>query len=428
MNYPDSLYAATAAPALDAPKLDGEESCDVCIIGGGYSGLSAALHLSRRGYSVILLEAAQVGFGASGRNGGQLGSAHTVLQPDLAKEYGTDHARALWDLTEDAKALVKQLIADEGIDCAYQDGNLGCAVTQGDVKHLAAHADMVARDYGYQAYDLFDRQKVTEVIGSPVYAGGLYDPTGGHLHPLNLSLGLARAAQKAGARIFEQSFVRQAHHDKKVLVKTGGGQVTADYLLYCCNGYLGHLASEIAPRILPADNYQIATEPLPDSLADSLLTNGTAAWDMHNQVYYYRLTQDRRLIFGGGVGLPGRVPDNLDAIVRDHMLKVYPQLTEVRIDYAWSGTFCNTRNKLPDFGRLADNVFYVQGYTGHGVALANLGGQLLAEVVDNTAGRFDVLASLNKKNFPGGRGFRLPVLALGLLYVNLLDKLNSLRR
>ena len=257
---------------------------------------------------MILLEADQVGYGASGRNGGQLGSAHVKLQPDLVRRYGPDHARALWDLAEDAKALVKTLIAEEAIDCAYRPGNLGCAVTQRDLKIFTDHAALVARDYGYHAYQLFDRQKTAEVIGAPAYRGSLYDPTGGHLHPLNLALGIARAAQRAGAEIYERSFVKQAIHGEKVLVKTSKGQVTADFLLYGCNGYLGHLAEEIAPRILPADNYQIATEPLPADLAATVLTNGTAAWDTHKQVYYYRLSPDRRMIFGGRARCPTTWP------------------------------------------------------------------------------------------------------------------------
>ena len=425
MDDPQSIYAATSAPALDAPELVGEQSCDVCVVGGGYTGLSAALHLAERGYDVVLLEARRVGWGASGRNGGQLGGAQVDSQPDLARRYGAERAAALWALSRDAKDLVKRLIAAHDIDCDYRDGHLGCAVKARDLDHMRAHEAFVAKHYGYSHYRIIERDEIEAIAGNRCYQGGLFDPTGGHLHPLNLALGLARAAQRAGARIFEGSGVARICPGDPARVTTARATLDARYLVIGCNGYLGRLMPEIASRILPADNYQLATEPLPDELGRSIITNDACLWDSHRQVYYYRKLPDQRLIFGGGLGLPGRLPGDLKAVVRRHLLKVYPQLAPVRVDFAWTGTFANTLSRLPDVGRLSGNVFYAQGYTGHGVALANLTGQILAETVAGTAERFDLLAGIPQRSFPGGVAMRGPVLSLGFLYIWLMDRLRA---
>ena len=423
MTYPDSLYAATAAPALEAPTLAGEVACDVCVIGGGYTGLSAALHLAERGYDTVLLEARQVGWGASGRNGGQLGAAQVDSQPDLARRYGPERARLLWQIADDGKELVKTLIRRHAIDCDFVTGHLGCAVKPADLDRKKAHVDFVARHYGYPHYRITDKAELEEISGNRCYQGGMFDASAGHLHPLNLALGLARAAVAAGARIFEGAPVEAIVPGDPVTARTAGGRVTARFILLGCNGYLGKLAPEIAPRILPADNYQLATAPLPAELAAEIITNDACLWDTHRQVYYYRKLPDRRLIFGGGLGYPGREPQDMAAVVRRHMLKIYPQLSGLAIDYAWGGTFANTMSRLPDLGRLAPNVFYAQGYTGHGVALATMAGQILAELTAGTAERFDVLAAIPQRRFPGGPLLRGPVLTLGFLYVWLMDRL-----
>ena len=428
--HPDSFWAATVRDSIDHPPLEGDRSCDVCVIGGGYTGLSAALHLAERGYQLVLLEAHRVGWGASGRNGGQLGSAHTKLQPELAGKYGADTARSLWNLAEDAKALVKGLIDEHQIDCDYTPGNMGCAVKPSDFDTFRAHVEFVARHYGYEAYEIFDRDETVEIIGSPRYVGSMHDPTAGHLHPLNLSLGIAEAALRAGAVLHEASAVTEIVCGKSpgatAEVKTASGSVRARYVVIGCNGYLGKLSPKIAETTIAADNYQLATAPLSEDLCARIITNGSCLWDSHFQVYYYSLSPDKRLIFGGGVGFPGREPHDLKAVVRKHMLKVYPQLADVGIDYAWGGSFSNTLSRLPDFGRLADNVFYAQGYTGHGVALATLGGRLIADVVAGTAEQFDVLANIPQLKYPGGAVLREPTLALGFFYIWLRDRLRDL--
>jgi gamma-glutamylputrescine oxidase len=427
--YPHSFWAATANASSDRPPLEGDRSCDVCVIGGGYTGLSAALHLAERGYEVVLLEAHRVGWGASGRNGGQLGSAHAQLQPTLVEKYGTDTARALWDLAEDSKALVKKLIDEHQIDCDYAPGNTACAVTSSDFDYLCEHVDIAARDYGYEAYEILDRTEIAEISGSVCYEGAICDPTAGYLHPLNLSLGLARAAERAGAVLHEASAATEVvcgrSPGETAEVKTASGSVRAKYVLIGCNGYLEKLSPEIGTKVIAADNYQLATAPLPEGLYARIITNRSCLWDSHFQVYYYSLSPDKRLVFGGGVGFPGREPRDMKSVVREHMLKVYPQLAGVEIDYAWGGALSLTLGHMPDFGRLGDNVFYAHGYTGHGVGLATLGGQLLADVVAGTAERFDVLADIPQRKFPGGAMLRIPTLAFGFFYYWLRDRLRD---
>jgi len=428
--HPHSYWAATANPSPEYLPLEGDRSCDVCVIGGGYTGLSAALHLAERGYDVVLLEAQRVGWGASGRNGGQLGSGHAKLQPTLVEKFGADTARALWQLAEDAKALVKRLIDEHRIDCSYTPGNTACAVTASDFDYLREHVEIVTRDYGYTAYETYDRAQIAAISGSSCYAGGANDPTAGHLHPLNLSLGLAEAAVRAGAALHEVSAATQIKGGESpgapLEVQTAAGRVSARYVAIGCNAYLGRLVPKLAATAISADNYQLATAPLAEDRRAELITNGSCLWDMHFQVYYYALSPDGRLIFGGGVGYPGREPSDMKSVVRKHMLKIYPQLADVEIDYAWGGTFSNTLSRLPDLGRLSDNVFYAQGYTGHGVALATLGGQLIAEVIAGTAERFDVLAHIPQPKYPGGAMLRAPTLALGFFYLWLRDWLRAL--
>jgi gamma-glutamylputrescine oxidase len=428
--YPRSYWASTAMPSSDHPLLEGDRSCDVCVIGGGYTGLSAALHLAGRGYDVVLLEAQRVGWGASGRNGGQLGTAHAKFQPTLVENYGADTARALWDLAEDAKALVKRLIDEHQIDCDYAPGNTACAVTASDFDHFREHVEIAVRDYGYEEYEILDRAEIAEISGSSCYAGAIDDPTAGYLHPLNLSLGLAKAAVRAGAVLHEGSAVTEIACGKSpgesTEVRTASGCVRARYVAIGCNGYLGALSPKIAATAISADNYQLATAPLPEERSAQIITNGSCLWDTHFQVYYYSLSPDNRMIFGGGVGYPGREARDLKSVVRKHMLKVYPQLADVGIEYAWGGTFSNTLSRMPDFGRLADNVFYAQGYTGHGVGLATLGGQLIADVIAGTAERFDVLANIPQRQYPGGSLLREPILTLGFFYLWLRDRLRDL--
>jgi gamma-glutamylputrescine oxidase len=419
----DSWYAATAHAAPPRPALCGSRQADVCVIGGGYTGLSAALHLAGRGYRVVLLEAEQVGWGASGRNGGEVLTGQRRTQYELAAWFGAETARRLWDFGLEAVALVRELVASHGIDCDLKPGLLHLAAKPRHVDELRRSVDLLRGDYGYQAIRLLDRAECAAQVGSGRYHGGTLDLGAFHVHPLNLALGVARAAEAAGVRIHEQSRAIGYSGSDPAVVRTAQGEVRAAFVVLACDGYLGRLEPRIASHILPINNFMLATEPLAESAARALLPGDHAVSDSKFVVYYWRLSSDRRLLFGGGENYSPRFPADIRAFVRRHMLKVYPQFAGLRIDYGWGGTLAVTLRRLPHFGRLEPNVFFAQGYSGQGVALAHLAGKLIAEAVAGTAERFDVMAGLPTPRFPGGTLLRHPAAVLGMLYYALLDRL-----
>ena len=419
----DSYYAATVIGGVEHPRLQGEVDCDVCVIGGGFTGLSAALHLAERGYEVVLLEARRAGWGASGRNGGQLGSGQRKSQSELERQLGAAWARRLWDLAEEAKASVKQRIARHDIRCDLKPGSLQVAYKPGDADMLAVEAENVRAHYDYPHIRAVPRDEVAEMLGTGIYHGGSLDRDAGHLHPLNYALGLARAARRAGARIFEDSPVTRIESGARPGATTARGRVRARFLVLACNGYLEGLERRIAGRIMPINNYILATEPLGETRAREIIRDDVAVNDTKFVIDYYRLSADKRLLFGGGETYRRAFPRDIKGFARRYMLRVYPQLAEARIDYAWGGTLAITLSRLPGFGRLGPGAFYAQGFSGHGVALTTLAGKLIAEAVAGSAERFDVFARLPQANFPGGTLLRWPGLVAGMLYYSLRDKL-----
>ncbi len=405
------------------PRLEGSLRADVAIIGGGYTGLSALLHLAERGYDAVLLEAARVGAGASGRNGGQLSSGQRLDQPALERLVGAARARALWQIAEDAKALVKALIARHAIACDLKPGILDAAHKPAHAVALEREAEHLQTRCAYPHARYVPRAELAEMLGTTRYFGGLLDRDGGHLHPLNYALGLARASLDAGGRIFEQSRVVRIEEGPGAIVATSQGEVRARHLVLAMNGHLGRLVPRLAGRIMPLNNFMLATAPLGEAGARALIRDDVAVADTKHVVDYFRLSADHRLLFGGGETYTRRLPDDLKGFVRKYMLRVFPQLAEIPIDYAWGGTLAITRTRLPHFARLAPDVFVAHGYSGQGVALATLAGQLIAEAVAGTAERFDVMASLPAPRFPGGTLLRLPTLVLGMLYYSLRDRL-----
>ncbi len=421
--YPETYYSATAKGLKERPPLAESLDCDVCVVGGGFTGLSAALHLAERGYDVALLEAQRIGWGASGRNGGQLGSGQRKAPDEIAQLMGPDDARRLWELAEAAKALVKSLIDRHGIDCDLKPGIMACAYKPEHVDKLKHHVELLSHDYGYDQISFLDRRAVAERLGSDIYHGGQLDMGAGHLHPLNYALGLAEAAVAAGARLFEATPAERIEPGERPAVVTPAGTVRARHLVIACNGYLGRLEPRIAGNIMPINNYVLATEPLGEAGARALIRDDVAVCDTKFVLDYYRLSADHRLLFGGGETYSSRFPADIKGFVRKYMLRVFPQLAEARIDYAWGGTLAITMNRLPDFGRLDGNLFYAQGFSGHGLALTSLAGQLIAEAVAGTAERFDVFARMPQQRFPGGTLLRWPGLVAGMLYYSLRDKL-----
>ncbi|SNX72764.1 gamma-glutamylputrescine oxidase [Cereibacter ovatus] len=419
--YPRSYYAATATDLAAFPTLQGEVRADVCVIGAGYTGLSAALHLAERGYSVALLEAHRVGFGASGRNGGQVGSGQRLEQDELERMVGRDDARKLWDLSEEAKALVRGLIDRHAMPVTFHPGIVHACRTKAEVAHAHTNAEKLSRGYGYDQIQPLDRDAIRALIGSSAYLGGDLDQGAGHLHPLNFAIGLARACAAAGVRIFETSPATAVLPGPSSVVRTAAGHVRATHVILAANGYLGGLEPRVAAKVMPINNFILATEPL-GSLAKNILSQPVAVADTRFVVNYWRLSDDGRLLFGGGESYGYRFPD-IVRTVRKPMLEVYPQLRDVRIDYAWGGTLAITMNRMPCFVRLAPNMFSASGYSGHGVALATLAGRLMAEAIAGQAERFDLMASLPQPRFPGGTALRWPMLVLAMTWFSLRDRL-----
>jgi len=422
-DWPDSWYAATAPTVERHRALAGRETADVCVVGAGFTGISAALHLAERGYSVVVLDAARVGWGASGRNGGQVGSGMRESMTALERSWGPTRAEALWALCEEAKTVIAKRIARHRIPCEWRPGNLLASTRERYMGWIESEAEFCHRRFGYSGYRVLSRAEMREEVASDCYVGGRMDERGGHLHPLRFVLGMADAAVRAGVRVFEDSRVERIQWGSPSRVSTGDGVVKADYVILAGNAYLDRLEPRIESRIMPIVNHVLTTEPLGEHRARSLIRSGACVHSTKFVVDYYRCTADHRLLFGGGETYSDRPLDDPKAFVRRYMLGVFPQLADVRIDYAWSGRLAITMNRLPHVGRLAPNGFFAQGFSGHGVALTQIAGKLIAEAVAGTAERFDVLAGLRHRAFPGGTWFRHPLLVLGMLYYTLRDRI-----
>lgn len=421
--HPESYYAASAIGMDDYPSLQGEHSADVCIIGAGYTGLSAALHLAKKGYQVTVLEAQKVGWGASGRNGGHCGVGQRKDQEELEAMVGEGLAKELWDISLEAVETVEQLVNEHNINCDLKRGILHVASKP---KHASWMQDSVAhmRDkYDYQAMRYVDKHEVSALVGSEGFYGGELDTKSLHLHPLNFVLGLAKACTAAGVKIYENSRVNEYYGDDVVTVKAEQGEVKAKFLLLACNGYLGKLERRMAGKIMPINNFILATEPLGEDLARQLIRDDTAVADTLFVINYWKLSGDNRLIFGGGENYSNQFPADIKSFVQKYMLRIYPQLKNTKIDYGWGGTLAITLNRMPHFGRLQPNILFAQGYSGHGVPTAIMGGKLLAEAVAGTAERFDIMANVPTQTFPGGTLLRYPGLVAGMLFYSLMDKL-----
>ncbi|WP_197738491.1 FAD-binding oxidoreductase [Octadecabacter sp. SW4] len=421
-DYPASYYAATATPlpAFDGAK--GALRADVCIVGAGFTGLSAALHLAQAGYDVALLDAHRVGFGASGRNGGQVGMGQRLGQDELEDMVGKDHARALWDLSLEAVALVRNLIDTHKMDCGWTPGIIGADHRARYVPHTHAYVDKLNTEYGYDQIRKLEREELRALVGSPAYHGGALDMGGGHLHPMRYVIGLARACAAAGVRIYENTKVTGVTQGAPAKVTTANAVISADHVLLACNGYLGGLDEQVAARVMPINNFIVATEPLDEDTARGLIRDNLAVADSKFVINYFRLSEDRRMLFGGTESYGYKFPPDIAALVRRPMTQIYPQLRDVRIDYAWGGTLGITMNRMPHFARLHGNILSASGYSGHGVAMATLGGKLAALAMQGQAERFDLMADVPTRRFPGGVALRAPLLVAAMLWYSLRDR------
>ncbi|MFN7168245.1 MAG: NAD(P)/FAD-dependent oxidoreductase [Pannonibacter sp.] len=422
--HANSWYAATAGWKTGYPALAGEVTADVVIVGGGYTGLSSALHLAEAGLSVVVLEAHRIGWGASGRNGGQVGSGQRLDQITLEDMVGKSDARLLWDLAQESKAIVHELIGKHQIDCDYRPGILYADHRPDIAREHADYAEHLAQHYGYHDIEVLSRAAIQARLASPLYHGGALDKGAGHVHPLNLALGIGRAAERAGARILEASTVTGYRNDGgKITVTTAGGQAKASHMVLACNGYLGKLEPKVSARVMPINNFIIVTEPLGSERAEALIQGGVAVADSKFVINYFRMTHDHRLLFGGGETYGYRFPADIPEFVRKPLKSVFPQLADVRIDYGWGGTLAITPKRMPYFSRLAPNIFNASGYSGHGVAMACLAGRLIGEAVAGNTARFEVFERIRIPSFPGGASMRFPLLVLAMTWFSLRDRL-----
>jgi len=417
----DSYYSASTPVAPSYKALKGDITVDVCIVGAGYTGLSSALHLAKRGYKVVILEAETVAFGASGRNGGHVGTGQRMEQQDIEKKFGRETALSLWNMGLEAVDTVRDLILENSIECDLKYGDVNFAHKPGYCKELEEEIEFFKNRYDFNDLEYIPRNRISEVIGSDVYYGAQWNKATLHLHPLKYALGLAKAAVDAGVTIYENSRV-QSYSGTPVIVKTGHGQVTASELILACNGYIEDLEPKINGYIMPINNFVLATEPLSPEVAASIIPKDTSMADSRFVINYWKLSADNRLIFGGGENYRRGFPRDIKSFVQKYMLEVYPQLSNTQIDYGWGGTLAITLNRLPHFGRINGNIWHLQGYSGHGVPTATFAGKLVAEAISGKHERFDIMANLPTGKFPGGTLLRWPGMVAGMLYYAMRDR------
>lgn len=424
----DSYYVATAPRSLDFAPLREKVTADVAIVGGGLAGLSAAIELADRGLSVVLLEASQVGAGASGRNGGQAIHGLACDQSTIEDQLGMDEARRIWGMSLEALDLIRARSQRFDIDCEWQDGYLGLATSESKGCDLQAWAERMASHYDYPMRWI-PPSDIQQWIASPRFKAGVHDPRSGHLHPLKYCLGLARAAHSLGVRIYEHSPVTRMQQGQTVELGCAEGSVRAKQVLLAGNVYLQEyapeLAEKLAPRIMPVGTYIVCSEPMDKARVEALIPSRSAVCDTNFVLDYFRPTADQRLLYGGRVSYSTVTPRSLMASMRERLLLSFPQLQDLGMQYAWGGFVDISMNRAPDFGRLGahSNVYYLQGFSGHGLALTGLAGRVVAEAMHGDASRFDSFARLKHRPFPGGRLMRMPALVLGMAYYRLRDML-----
>ena len=420
----DSWYAASTPPQPPRPALQGDVDTDICVIGGGIAGCSTALHLAERGYRVVLLEAHRVGWGASGRSGAQAIPGIACGQHKLQALVGDADARRIWDVSVEGLRLQRELIARHGIDCDLRTGQMHVAIKPRQERELREEVATLHGEYGYDSIRMVEREELRAILATDRYIAGNYDSAGGHLHPLKYTQGLAAAAERAGVRVFEDSrALAYARVAGALEVTTATGRVRCRSLALCGNAWLGPFAPALSRKIMGVGTYIVATQPLGAERAAALIRNDAAVTDINWVIDYFRRSADHRLLFGGRVSYSGLDPLGTRRATRARMLAVFPQLADADIEHAWGGYVDITMNRAPHFGRLEPDVYFLQGFSGHGIALTGVAGKLLAEAIGGTAERFDLFARIPHRDFPGGAALRRPALVLAMLWYRMRDLL-----
>lgn len=420
--YPPSWYAASLESLPQQAALEGDIDADVCILGAGYVGLSTALELAEAGYNVVVLEAERIGWGASGRNGGQLLPGFGCGESKLVSLVGREDARKLFDWSCDGIRLIHQRRERYGIDCDWRAGHATVAIKPRQIAELQTWQRELENDYSY-SMSWWDREQLHAQLDSPRYLGGLYDANAGHLHPLKYALGLGRAALVAGVRIFEASPVLRMEHGARPVLRTAHGSVRCDFAVLAGNALVKGVAPELDRKIMPVGTYIAATAPLGAERAQALIRNDMAVADTNWALDYFRLSSDHRLLFGGRASYSNVQPPNLGWVMTRRMRKVFPQLADVDFDHVWGGTIDISLNRAPHWGRIGSNVYFAQGFSGHGVAATNLAGRVIAEAIRGQNERLDAFARIAHRDFPGGRALRTPMLVAAMAWYKLRDAL-----
>lgn len=417
--HTSSYYAATVNQQLDCQPLKGAQSADICVVGGGFTGISTALHLVERGYKVAVVEANKVGWGASGRNGGQMIGGISG-EERLAKPLGEEGERILWDMRWAGHQIIRDRVSTYNIDCDLKSGYADVAIKPRHVRALEDEYEYLQKNNFPHEYSLLSKQETQDLLGTSAYMGALVNMGNGHLHPLNLCRGEAKAAMSLGATIYEQSPVLKIERGTKAKVVTEHGSVTADNVVIAGNAY-HFIERKLRGRLFPVNSFIVASEPLSDDLVRQINPRDLAVCDPNYILTYFRLSADKRLLFGGRFTYFGSDPEVIKKNLTPRLLKIWPQLANTKFDFGWGGTIGVTANRVPQMGKLAPNIFYSQGYSGHGVNVTHLAGQIMAESVGGTMERYDIFANIKPLTIPGQHIFRRQMVALGMLYYKLVD-------
>ena len=423
INHTGSYYAASANASPARPALEGDIEADVCVVGAGYTGIVTGLTLAERGYKVVIVDAARVGWGASGRNGGQIINGFSREIDYIEDTVGHEGAMALAALALEGGNVIREHVARYGIECDLKHGSVLAAYTERQMKDIA---DTIAlwKPLGREGIDLLSKSDIRNHVGTGKYAGGWLDHNGGHIHPLNLALGEAAAAEAAGATIYEQTRVTRVEHQLDTpVVHTEHGSVTAKYVVLAGNAYLGKTVMELYPKVLPASTQIIVTEPLSDAMAQEILPTDMCVEDANYVLDYFRLTADKRLLFGGGTVYGGEDVADVEKALRPNREKLFPATRDLKVDYGWQGNIALTWSRLPHVGRLGKSTYFAHGYSGHGVTSSHMMGRLVGAAVHGDASLFDVFAGMPARSFPGGQLLSVPLSTIGCWWYSMRDKL-----